>query len=1006
MENLSELEKIQDQEVIDKMSRITGVKYSEEQEKILKHHGGMCILACAGSGKALENGTGVLTPDGYTAIENLSIDDEVFDQNGTLQHVTGVFPQGKKQVHEVYFEDGSKINCCEDHLWIYKTSQMIKDDSDWKVAPTKELGHISMSENDGTTKGLGIFTPVTGKVEFTPIIMITSPFGLGRTIESLEEIEEGYITNSVENRESLLDGILYAVGERTETGFTVALPNEKVINDIKYVSETLGYLAYVTYSEDEGNYILTVNTKAKYREVTKIVKTDRYAEMTCIMVSGDTHSFLTENCIVTHNTTCLTHLIAKRLQTNEIKNANTLLCTTYSKGGALEMEQRLNKLLGTLGINKQISVKTMHALYLGILKHFGFPSSVIEGRDRTKFLKEACKDAEVVLDDDDFRTLDSLISYQINNLLKDSDLVQSYAYTLDNVPLEKYSAIRQGYNLRKVQAKVVDFDDMQLYIYSLMYNQKRQDIIDYCRSMWTDIYVDEAQDMSRIQYEILKKIITNPDKLVVIGDDDQCIYQWRGADPAIILNVCADFDITKFTLSTNYRCAGNIVDRAAVGIVHNTRRSEKDIKAFFPGGEIKICDCGSSNLYAMSKYAYKHIKKLVMDDKVRPDKIAVLSRNNGHLCILSNMLFKDGIHCEATEEMKLTKVPAYKSIKDILELALNGYNDKLTESTLYKCCIFLKRSDSKRIASLQASLGVRLSDLLGYMCMKFWKRTDVKWNGKINVPALAELKTAQSLSYLRAETIENLVLIYKLLTDPDLVKRSTGLLALYLTATEFQYKDNPDKKRTIEGLVDYLSDLIKTMGYSDTKQFLKVSEQYEEGRMAIPGAKVCMSTMHGAKGREWDNVVLFADDNITFPSFNGIVTQLKRGIAMSDIYYGIDENRRLHYVAMTRAKKQLAIFTDKKNVGLFTLESLGIFDYGAGNNAHIVSMASQGEVYRDLLEKSDEIIFGKRSKYRYDIDISDISANIEIDYLYRGGKEKQTLSIDDIQTSQPVILPD
>ena len=191
------------------------------------------------------------------------------------------------------------------------------------------------------------------------------------------------------------------------------------------------------------------------------------------------------------------------------------------------------------------------------------------------------------------------------------------------------------------------------------------------------------------------------------------------------------------------------------------------------------------------------------------------------------------------------------------------------------------------------------------------------------------------------------------------------------------------------------------MGYDETRQYLKLSEQYERGRMAIPGAKICMSTMHSSKGKEWDHVVLFADDNITFPSFSGLVTQLGRGVATSDIFHGIDEDRRLHYVAMTRARKQLTVFTDRSNVGVYLLEALGIFNTPGGHNELILSMAQNDAVNGDLIAASDYVIFGDKSRYRYDIDISDICANIEIDYLYRGQETKNTLSIDDIQTAPP-----
>ena len=87
----------------------------------------------------------------------------------------------------------------------------------------------------------------------------------------------------------------------------------------------------------------------------------------------------------------------------------------------------------------------------------------------------------------------------------------------------QYTAIRTGYNRRKMEKGQIDFDDMQLYVYSLLIGQNGQHIIDYCNSMWTDYYIDEAQDISKIQFEILRRIIKNDNNLVFIGDDDQCI---------------------------------------------------------------------------------------------------------------------------------------------------------------------------------------------------------------------------------------------------------------------------------------------------------------------------------------------------------------------------------------------------------------------------------------------------------------------------------------------------
>lgn len=698
-------------------------------------------------------------------------------------------------------------------------------------------------------------------------------------------------------------------------------------------------------------------------------------------------------------TTVLTHLLAKRIMTGEIADPTKLLCTTYSKGGATEMETRVHRILELVGYKKNVTVKTMHALYLSTLRDLGYPTSVFEERERKYCLREACKENNMAFDDDDFKLLDSLISYQVNNLMTDAQLVQSYVFTLQ-ISLNEYAALRHSFSAKKRDSGKIDFDDMQMYMFRLLCTkyEGREQLVAYCRSKWHDIYVDEAQDMSRIQYAILRQLVSNPDNLVVIGDDDQCIYQWRGADPSIIINVCADYDISRFVLSTNYRCAGNIVEKAAQGIVHNTRRSDKVMKPFVPGGDIRIFNSGSTNIYEMSKYAYKYIRGLIVDNGVRPDTIAVLSRNNNHLSILSNMLFKDGIHCTTSTEMKLTKSIMYRTIKNILAFANDTKSTQHTVDGLLSTCLYMKKSSAMKFANMQKSSGVTVSEMLGFI-LKYILCRNVDGAKRLKIPNTVLNEMDGWANSLRYETIENLVLIYKLLSDPDDKTKAIGLLACYPSAQGYRYENNEDQKRHVEGLIAYVSDLIKTVGLQETKQLLTITEQYENGNMAVPGYKVDMTTIHGAKGKEWDHVIIFADDNISFPSFQGINSQMAKGVAMSDVMCSIDEDRRLHYVAMTRARKELVIFSDKQNPGVFMLEAMGVFDYGTQNNAHIVSMAQSGEVYADILAKAEKELFSKDSKYYNEMDVSDLQANIDIDFLYMGKEpERRSISIDDIQT--------
>lgn len=672
-------------------------------------------------------------------------------------------------------------------------------------------------------------------------------------------------------------------------------------------------------------------------------------------------------CAGSGKTTVLTHLIAKRIASGEISDPTKLLCTTFSKAGANEMEERLSLLLGKLGIKAKVSVKTLHSTYFQVLKKFGVLPNVCSNAQRVMYINKAIKDSRLMLEDDDIRLVDSLISYQVNNLMDDASLVKSYVYTLDDVSLEKYTEIRQRYIKYKADAGVIDFDDMQLYMYMLIVQQKNPDVIAYCRNQWEYYYIDEFQDVSKIQFAIVRELVTDPNNLVVIGDDDQCIYEWRGADPNIILNICGYYDIQRFILSTNYRCKGKIVERAAVGIKNNQKRSEKDMIPFNDGGSIKICDTGAGNLFDLSRKAYEHITGLVWEG-TDPADIAVLSRNNQHLCILNNMLFKAGIYSECSEDMKFTGMTMYKDLRTIMELSEGTFNHKLVEKILWKLVPYLGIAKSRIFVKFMDEVSCDFKSALHYIMKNYSSSGRIdKVDERIyrlNVPRKVISLIERYYYSLNRDSELYLVNLANILTIEDDEERFRKLAKQYLIGTDFLYR-TMDKSRTVNGVVEYMFYLIDQDGYEGAKTFLNLTEQYETGKATVPDHKITMSTMHGAKGREWKNVVLFADDNISFPSFEGIQSMLDDKVSEADISGSIDENRRLHYVAMTRAKDELVIFADINDISVYTLEALGLIKKdGVLFNRNIIEMAVNG-IPAEVIESLNELVMNPESEYYY-----------------------------------------
>ena len=155
-------------------------------------------------------------------------------------------------------------------------------------------------------------------------------------------------------------------------------------------------------------------------------------------------------CAGSGKTTVSVNLIAKRLMTGEIKDASKLIYTTYSKAGATEMKERMDILLRQLGMGHiNVQVRTIHSFFLQVLRTFGVSADIISNNDRVKFIKQACKDINFTLKDDDLMLLDNLLSYQVNNLLSDRKTIESYVNTLEDLTLEQYSAIRKSYAEQK-----------------------------------------------------------------------------------------------------------------------------------------------------------------------------------------------------------------------------------------------------------------------------------------------------------------------------------------------------------------------------------------------------------------------------------------------------------------------------------------------------------------------------------------------------------------------------
>lgn len=662
-------------------------------------------------------------------------------------------------------------------------------------------------------------------------------------------------------------------------------------------------------------------------------------------------------------TTILTELLAINIICGEI-NPNKLLCTTYSKSGSQEMEDKFKQLTNKLGYNLSISVKTIHASYYKVLSDFGYKINICSESQRLQFLRQIIKEMKVesLLDEDGIDYINNLLAYQVNRALTDDELVDSCAFNDAKCTKEEFAEIRIKYAEKKASVGLVDFDDLQLYMFNLLYfasEEVQTAVTNYCRDLWTWFFIDEFQDTSTIQYKILNKLIPaeNKDYLTVIGDDDQSIYKWRGADPNIILeDVLIDYELRKYILPINYRCKDNIVKFAASSVHCLSKRQDKSLKAFEEGGSVEILQAPNYSLYEASKTVCDYIKDLVLNG-VDPKDIAVLCRNNNHVLIVNNMLLNEGIYCNSAENMKFSGSLLFKDISVAFDICNDNFSDSLIRQYIWKYVPYLGLTGGNLVANVMKDCFLSLKGAIGWLLNKFEVVSMVNYDAnKVKVAAKLEERFRYGYFKLNRTAIEGLVTLYNIINSEENANEKTKLLLYqWYSSVNYMYK-SIDRNRLLTGFYHYMSMLLETKTIEQIKALFSLTSQYEKGSSAVLGSKVTLSTLHSAKGKEWKYVILFLCDTISLPGVQEIEKMIEDDRTIDDISDYVDCERRLYYVGCTRAKEKLALICDPRFVSPFVIESLNIGNNSTENNLQIIEQMKYGLSREDTIEAYREVI--------------------------------------------------
>lgn len=569
----------------------------------------------------------------------------------------------------------------------------------------------------------------------------------------------------------------------------------------------------------------------------------------------------------------ITHRIKYLIKGSGINPAH-ILVVTFSRAAAKEMRDRFEKLYG----KSYVTFGTFHSVFFSILKTaYGFSAEQIASDElRYTLIKELIKKNEIV--NEDINTLSGNLLNEIALIKQDNINIKNY-YS-NSIASDTFKKLYREYEAELEARNKLDFEDMLLLTYELL--SERKDILKAVQERYQYILVDEFQDINFLQYNIIKLMAGKEQNITVVGDDDQSIYRFRGARPEIMLGFERDFrNVSKVFLDINFRSTTQIVDASTKLILFNSKRFPKTFKAN-NGSGAPVSVIEFKNPFAEVNTIVKDVKEYIKSGQ-DINNIAVLYRTNLSPRLLIERMMKNNIPFTIRDSIpNLFEHWVSKDIISYIKLAINlgNKNDLLRISN--KPNRYISRDS---LASSKANIETLFDyyDDKSYMIKRIIELRE-------HLRTIKNLKPATALRYIRNvvgydEYIEE----YCDMNGVESDECYTVLGDLENSASEFNTFND-----WFVHMEEYKEELIEAR---------KKSNEEDTG--------VRLMTFHSSKGLEFD-IVYIIDVN------EGSVPYKKAKGADE-----IEEERRMFYVAMTRARHKLFICYCKENFG----KSIGKSDF-------------------------------------------------------------------------------
>jgi DNA helicase II / ATP-dependent DNA helicase PcrA len=579
-------------------------------------------------------------------------------------------------------------------------------------------------------------------------------------------------------------------------------------------------------------------------------------------------------------TRVLTHRIAYLIVEKQVYPSK-ILAITFTNKAAREMRERIDGILGT-GTTDSMWVSTFHSMCVRILRRnidrIGYSKSfsILDSADQLSVVKNVMKSLNIDPKQYEPRAILSIISSAKNEGIT----VDGYKSNMNpHNPYEKVAAqVYEGYQKRLRTNQSLDFDDLIMKTIYLF--EQHPDVLEYYQNKFQYIHVDEYQDTNKSQYLLVKSLAKKFRNLCVVGDSDQSIYRWRGADISNILSFEKDYkDARVILLEQNYRSTKTILQAANEVIERNKSRYPKRLHTENVDGE-KITLYKASNEFDEAQYVVKTIQKLMKDENRSLADFAILYRTNAQSRIMEETLVKSGLNYQIVGGTKFYDRKEIKDLLAYLRLIANPADDlslariinepkrSIGATSFEKMVMYAMHQDRSVFEAMDELVFMGLTGKATAAAEQFYQM----------ITSIASKQEELTVTEIVEQVIEKSG--YRtMLENEKTIEAQSRLenIEEFLSVTKAFEARSED-----QSLVAFLTDLALIADIDSMDE-----EEKAKGT-------IILMTMHSAKGLEFPVVFIVGMEEHIFPHARSLESEDE-----------MEEERRLAYVGITRAEERL-----------------------------------------------------------------------------------------------------